>query len=130
MNNKAISVPDFVVTENIENFHLDNKSNFDARFLEYDGLRQHVNAPTHNEGLTLGATISGELSCTIAEVPSVYDPSLGNKCNLLGDHTAVMFLIGQLHIRCITTSAFQNSSGVYQPMTCWSLKQRHPVYHQ
>ena len=59
-------------------------------------MRQHVTGAVHKFGHTLDVYISKELSCIIAGLPSLYDPNLGNKCNFLGDHMAVMFLITYL----------------------------------
>ena len=61
--------------------------------LESDGLRQHVTVATHKFGHTLDVVISMGRSYTTAGVPPLYDPNAGKKCNLLGDHMAVMFLI-------------------------------------
>lgn len=87
---------DSVITGDF-NFHLYYKSASYGRLfnsiLESHGLRQHVTGAIHQGGHPLDIVISRELRCTIAGVPSLYDPGLGNNCSFLGDYVAVRFMI-------------------------------------
>ena len=95
--NDIASIPyDVIITGDL-NFHLDNKSNVEARrfcsILDSHGLTQQVNRTTHKEGYTIDLVISRESSSIIVGAPSVFDPCLSSdKGKSFGDHLAVQFV--------------------------------------
>ena len=75
-------IPCYVIITGDLNFHVDIKSNVEARtffsILDSHGLTQHVNSATHKGGHTLYLVISRESSPIIVGTRSVFDLCLSS----------------------------------------------------